>query len=175
MHWPGVVRQKQAATLQERGENRQTDFTGEDMQFLAVFLFHLADAGLHDSKVHRAAKERNMISARNKPIRALGKIAVEPALGHPAGTNIESNHLVLWLKMLLPEPLSILFSLLWQPHFKASIINPVDPNGLLEHIQMGMDLMHPAWHVFMRWQHMKRPLADMMRNRRILHDLVKEQ
>lgn len=141
VHRAGVGREEERAAPQEAREHGQADLAREDVDMAARFFFHLRAALLDERHVGRAAHESDVAALADEAVGAGGEVAVEPALRLPARANVEGDDLGIWREFLLPERGGLCLLLRRQHHLEAAVVDGLDTDGLLEHVEVAEHLM----------------------------------
>lgn len=141
VHRAGVSREEERAAPQEAREHGQADLAREDVDMAARFFFHLRAALLDERHVGRAAHEGDVVALANKAVGTGGKVAVEPALRPPARADVEGDDLGPEREFLLPERGGLCLLLWRQHHLEAAVVDGLDADGLLEHVEVTEHLM----------------------------------
>lgn len=139
VHRAGVGREEERAAPQEACEHGQADLAREDVDML--LLLHLRAAFLDERHVGRAAHEGDVVTLADEAVGAGGKVAVEPALRLPARADVEGDDLGLGREFLLPECGGLCLLLRRQHHLEAAVVDGLDTDGLLEHVEVAEHLM----------------------------------
>ena len=161
VHRAGVGRQKEAAAAKQSRQHGKADFSGEDMYLRTVFSFHFLYACLDDRHICRTTQKGDVIAFFNEAVSTLGKVGIDPALRHPACTDIEGDDTIVLSKFFLPEVGGFLFLFGRQPHLEASVIELRASSRFLQDLQMAERLVHDL-------------VLRRVRHRQVWHPVVKE-
>ena len=141
MHGAGIRGEEEAAAGKQTCQHPQAHLASENFEMRTVFLLHILNTAFHQVQIHRAAEEGHIIATAEEAVSALSKVFLAPALGKPAGANIESDDLGFFGEILLPEPFSLLLCGLGDNHLQTCIVYLLYAHETAQHIEMGLHLM----------------------------------
>ena len=141
VHGAGIRRDKERALSEKCRQLCECDASCKRAKHLVVAMAHLGSAGGNERFVHGAAEEGDAIAFFEKIVRDRREVVIEPTLRLPARTDVQGDDLLPLREGFTPELRGAFFRSVGQPHLETAVVDALDADGFLQHVEVGMDLV----------------------------------